>query len=275
MGHLLPADDLASEGLELAHQCVGQRPGAALGKGPAHGVACHQQHQTNGSRGGLIQRQYRMGGEASEPRLGAGIAKRSRRQGPRRSKRPGPEAGHQPRVGGPADGGQGILGQGGPLGGEGSHPFFVSVCIQPQSGGGGLHGLLQQGCGSVVKGVGQGRLGVNPLQTMGLQVQAAPERRSNSHGVDGRADVVAESGQGPRLGGAHPAPRLVVGLKHHHLPALLGQGYGGAQPVGAAADHRGIKVRAHRAQGPTAGVCTANPQVLGAASGSTWQLVHT
>ena len=84
----------------------------------------------------------------------------------------------------------------------------------------------------IAEGVGQRDCRVYPVD---LELEVAEERRGNSEGMDGRADVMGEAGQGQLLGPGPPADD--VGLLDDEDPSPASCHLrGGREPVGAGAD---------------------------------------
>jgi len=78
-------------------------------------------------------------------------------------------------------------------------------------------------------------LGLDHLESVGRQRQCAQKRRADGQRVDGRADVVAVSGQG-QLGGGGTAADMLRALPPQRRAAGAGQLDGGRKAVRARAD---------------------------------------
>jgi hypothetical protein len=112
----------------------------------------------------------------------------------------------------------------------------VRLPVAPaQARRGGLHRAMQDRRAAAVKRMRRLHLGLDHLESVGRQRQCAQKRRADGQRVDGRADVVAVSGQG-QLGGGGTAADMLRALAHQHRAAGAGQLDGGRQAVRARAD---------------------------------------
>jgi hypothetical protein len=191
-------DDLAAQGPQVADQGVGQRLGSPARKRPAEGVPERSQQQRDGGGEGLVQGQHRVAGHAAE-------------KGPGRDT-PEAEAGHS--------GGRphGLDAEHGHRDGMVRHPERamhglqepVDVCDQgpeqePVSAPVGSQPLarlgqvaVQDGRLAAVERVGQGNVRLDQFQAVLAQGDGAQEKRAGGQGMDCRADVVDEAGEGQR-----------------------------------------------------------------------------
>lgn len=100
-----------------------------------------------------------------------------------------------------------------------------------------------QHCGrAVVQRMGEGCARKGPLQAMLIQGQTAEKRRTYSKRIDGRTNIMNETGQG-EPGGAHAPTRDLRSFNYQHGPASLGQANGSRQSIGSGAYDDGIGLR--------------------------------
>ena len=110
------------------------------------------------------------------------------------------------------------------------------------------HRLVERPKGShrvaPVDGLGERHRGLAEDVTQTIEGRLTEERGQEHHGVDGRADVVAEAGQGQLLGPAS-APGSLGPFDNRDRQPGTGQGHCGRQPVGPGPHHHHI----HRVHG--------------------------
>ena len=115
----------------------------------------------------------------------------------------------------------------------------VRPAVDTQPVGRLVHRPCQDGGRAVVQRVGHRQARMDQLQPVLREVELAEEARSGGQRVEGGADVVPEAGQS-QLGGAAAAPDAGGGLQHPHRTPRPGQGDGGGQAIGPAADDDGV-----------------------------------
>jgi hypothetical protein len=120
--------------------------------------------------------------------------------------------------------------------GERRHEIAVRLPVFAEARRGGVDGLFERRRRAVVEGMGDRGRRPGPFQTMLGERQGAQERRDDAHRMDGRADVVAEAGQG-HLFGARAAADRGVPLEDDNGEAGLGQDDRRGQAVRAGADY--------------------------------------
>jgi hypothetical protein len=89
-----------------------------------------------------------------------------------------------------------------------------------------------------VEGMREGDLGDHEVDAL-LKPEGGEERRGESHGMHGGADVVSEPGK-RGLGCARTAPDGLPALEHRHRQSRSRQGHGRGEPVGSCTDDHGI-----------------------------------
>lgn len=95
----------------------------------------------------------------------------------------------------------------------------------------------------MVERVGQGNLGVEPLEAVVGEGEGVEEGGGDAHGEGGGAEIVVEAGEGDLGGGAGSAD-LGIALVDGDADASAGEGDGGSETVGAGADDVcGVDVR--------------------------------
>jgi hypothetical protein len=110
---------------------------------------------------------------------------------------------------------------------EGVKEPAPGACIRAVQGlAGGAGAPLEEGRGAIVEGVREGGLGVDPGEAVALEGEGAEEGGGDPEGVDGRAEVVREAGEGERSR-AGTAADLVAGLVGGHAAPRAGEGNGG------------------------------------------------
>ena len=103
-----------------------------------------------------------------------------------------------------------------------SHHRAPCAGVTPEPVGGALQIAPRDRRAPAVQRLGEGDLGHDPLDAL-AQPERAEERRGQRGGVHGRADVVAESGEG-QLRRAHSAADRAGRLDDTHAVAGAGQG---------------------------------------------------
>ena len=189
---------------------------------------------------GARERPERVRGDAGEQR-------------PRPGRRPAvrEQRGRQPRVGAEARQRQRVVGHAQHRAQEVGGDVVEAVGERPEQGPPRLAVVAEPGGGLLDRAPGRGatpaveRVGVldlrpAPRQPVRAEVEAARERRVDGERVGGRALVVDQAGQ-RQLAAAGAAAERVGGLEHRHVDALGGEGEGGSEPVGPAADDDGAR----------------------------------
>jgi hypothetical protein len=110
------------------------------------------------------------------------------------------------------------------------HQSLPRTRVWPQSLTGRGNGPMQDRGGAVIEGMGKGRSRMHPFQAEVVQGKAPQQRRHQSHGVNGRADIMMEAGK-RYLGGAAPATDDLIGFEHEHRSTGLGKDHGGGESV--------------------------------------------
>ena len=123
--------------------------------------------------------------------------------------------------------------------GDRADPAPVGLGVRPEAVGGLVHRPVEHPGPSAVERVGEGELGLEPAQPVALERQLRQVGRAGRERVDGRADVVAEPGQG-QLGRAGATADRVPALDDQHGTAGRGQGDRGRQAVGPRSDDDGV-----------------------------------
>ncbi len=108
--------------------------------------------------------------------------------------------------------------------------------VATESGRGLLHRAVQHTRAAAVERMHAVDLRPAPGEAVAIQVDLAEERRADGHRMDRRAVVVQQAGK-DGFAAAGAAADFVGRLEDGDLHALGGQGYGGGEPVGPAADH--------------------------------------
>ena len=115
------------------------------------------------------------------------------------------------------------------------HPL-PAPAVSAQAGGGVRHRPLGRRAPAAVERVGVLHLGPAPAQSVRAEVKLPRERGVERQRVRGRALVVNQARE-RQLARASASAEGVGRLKDGHLHAGVGEGEGGSEPVGPAADH--------------------------------------
>ena len=239
--------DLPAQAAQVAGERRGQRLGAAARTRPAHRVAEDVEVDGGDPAAGAAWRSVAMHRGAVEPGAGAGgMEQPAAEQARRLDEQPG--QGEQRRRALPEqlqraadrrEAGEHRVAHGAEVldqrRDEPRPALAVARRQRVQARGGRRHVAIEHG-GLAVRERMRHRGGrLHPLQPEALERHAGEHRRGGGGRVDGREDVVAEPGQGQRLG-ADRAAGPVGRLEHGDGPAGLGEADGGGEPVRPAAD---------------------------------------
>ena len=230
-------DDLAAEGPEVRGHGVGDPLRPAPGDRPADGVAGDPEHQRDGGRRPLLQREERVRRQARDQGAGGGGGEPTVRQASCRADRLPAESDRRPAGGGASGSGpsRSRVERFG-IGGERPHQPTISLGVGPERPAGGLDRPLEHGHRAVVERVRQRGRGVDQLQPVLGQRQPAQEGRRQRQRVDRRADVVHEAGQG-QLGRSGTAADRRRGLDDPHRQPLSCQRDRGGESIRPRAHH--------------------------------------
>src|SRR5260370_36086370 len=101
-----------------------------------------------------------------------------------------------------------------PVSGQGLHQLLIRQCVTTECCSRRVNGAFEHGNGTIIEWMRQRSRGVNPLQAVLLERQAAEECRTKPKWVNCRADIVYKTGQG-ELHRTRTAPDALVGLVHY------------------------------------------------------------
>lgn len=139
------------------------------------------------------------------------------------------------------EGAEQVVEEGGGFVGEGGEYGLVLVGVVIGEGGDGVgDGSGHDGGATVVEGMGEGEVRVDPLEAEVFEGEGAEEGGGGREGVDGGADIVGEAGEGEVGIAAHAAAGGIAGFDEKGGAVFLGQGDGGGEAVGAGADDDGV-----------------------------------
>jgi len=207
-------DDRPAEGGQLGDQRIHDPPRAAPRHRPAEAVGEQAHRHAEGGGGGAFQGHHGVGGKAGEERLGLITTEGVPHEKGRWEQGREPEAGQCDRVPWEMDerakqlGGQGF---GGPhrsveQAPPGS-PIALTAGVEERTGLG--HRPLEEHDAAIVERMGDGRIRMDPFETVALETERPEEGRGDGGRVDRRAGVVDETGQRQfrRAAAATPASR--------------------------------------------------------------------
>ncbi len=240
--HLGAGLDLPAERLEVGDERVADPLRAADGRRPAGPVTGRRKDEARCGRERLRQVVDGVGGDAGPEGLRLGRREQALPEHGGRQHGPQPEGDERQRVGWqlhrrPED----VVGDVVPaVDGRADQP---APALRVADGDARLlEGLEQHPGAAVVEGVGGVDLRLRPGEPQLLERELAERRRVGAEGVDGRADVVQEAGEG-QLGGPGAAAGDVLRLEDDHRGTGGGEADGSGEAVRARADHHGVVVR--------------------------------
>ena len=111
-----------------------------------------------------------------------------------------------------------------------------------------VHRAADDRC-AAIEHVSERELRLHPLQSVLGERELGEERRGDAHRVDGRADVVTETGKGDLFGTGSAAPHGSPFEDEDPTPGV-GDDHGRGQPVGPGTDDDGVVVVRHRTVPP-------------------------
>ena len=237
--------DLAPQRAQVARERVGDRLRAAASHRPADRVPESAEEETEGRARSAVERQNGVSREPGEQRARPLTGERSSRNSASRPDGSQAEAADREGVARNAQRGRKqVTHERLRVRRQRGVELRPGAGVRPQCGARVLEGALEHDRRLVVERVGERRGGVNQLQAVLGERDAAEERRGERERVKRGADVVAVAGK-RELGGATPAADRVGALEHQDGASGAGDLDRRGEPVRTRADDHGIERLAH------------------------------